>query len=533
MYQHMDHIKAIYLSRHVYKFEDAWEETKFPMRNIDDLNGFLCCLCCVIPFGVFKACIMSTIHLLITIPLILLVSLILFPYQLFIIYITTLSTILLGPKIKFVLFFTNWLLYTIFIIFYLTFAILSCIYFSFYAAFKVTLSDNYNVFGGYIDPMKILFHNIYIYLFNNTKEFQTYCHQIKYYILNEEQGDIIWDISFISWCTTLMSIIMTTLSVIFIMSFIFIEIIIYFIPFSIHLMINLYVFKFLKYYFTTMIVTQYCLALIIFPFIIFPILFIPIFAALYLICYVWLYSSFFNKAIIIQTYIDNPFDCLQQWSYIFNTIILYNKWLCKYSFQCWWNCHCLHTSEKHDDDGFDLEKQIQNIKNKNKKKSNDDYDPYEIKFRQLSAVFWETKNNGDLVTFGKKQTEEQIQQKRKEIIEKENYKTQQMNIERWHSLSPKINGKGKKYNKNVNGKQIKNGKKKGNMKTRKKRVNSDSMSFERKLQNGKHKYNHIDMRTVNEEEVTDSEELNVLMLDNDRYNNDSNKQTGFEYPKGI
>eukprot|EP01083_Nonionella_stella_P101453 287583_1 len=84
--------------------------------------------------------------------------------------------------------------------FYLLIAVLSCIFFSFYAAFKVTLSDDYYVLCGYIDPLKIVFANISIFVSNNTREFHIYLCQLKNYRLDQDQGEEVWDISLVSWC---------------------------------------------------------------------------------------------------------------------------------------------------------------------------------------------------------------------------------------------------------------------------------------------------------------------------------------------
>lgn len=364
----MEQIRAVYFKRHLYKFEDIWKDKEFSMRNINDLNGFFCCICCIVPFGFIKASLMTVIHLFILIPITLIVTIILFPYQLFMMYVSVLSTILLGPKIKFILFFTIWLLYTIFILIYLIIAYFSCIFFSFYASFKTSLSAQYFIFGGFIDSIRILFINIGIYSKNNTIEFHQCCIKIKNYVINLDQGEYTWDISFSSCChkTTrfILKVLMTLISVICIMSAVFIEIMIYFIPFSIHLMLNLYIFKFLKYYFQSMVVKQPCLALIALPFIIIPIILVPILCAIYLILFVWLYSAFFNKAILIQTVCDNDdvFNCLQQMSFIGNTILLYNDSLARYSFQSCWKCHCLHAKyEKPEDDGFDDIEKRQNL----------------------------------------------------------------------------------------------------------------------------------------------------------------------------
>ena len=85
----MEHIKAIFFKRHVWRFgeyfqvldDKKWKDRKYPMRNITDLNGFLCCLCCVPPFCVVKAAIMSAIHLLMLLPVLLVTSALLLPYH--------------------------------------------------------------------------------------------------------------------------------------------------------------------------------------------------------------------------------------------------------------------------------------------------------------------------------------------------------------------------------------------------------------------------------------------------------------------
>ena len=354
----MEPIKAVYFQRHLYRFEDVWEDKTFSMRNIDDLNGFFCCLCCIIPFGVIKASLMTAIHLIIFIPSSLLITTLLFPYQLFMLYLSILSTVLLGPKIKTILSLFIWLLYTIFIPIYLIIAYLSCIFFSFYASFKTSLSAQYYIFGGFIDSIHVLLINIRIYLKNNTTEFHQCCLKIKNYVINIDQGEYTWDISFMSCCDKTTRFVFKAftmfISIVCIMSAVFIEIVVYFIPFSIHLMLNLYMLRFLEYYFRTMLVKQTCLALIALPFIMIPVVLVPLFVALYLVLYVWLFSAFFNKAMLIHTVCNDCFDCLQQISFIGNTILLYNSTLARYCFQSCWKCHCLDGKyEKPEDDGFD------------------------------------------------------------------------------------------------------------------------------------------------------------------------------------
>eukprot|EP01083_Nonionella_stella_P021173 58712_1 len=504
----MDPIKAIYFKRHLFRFEDVWTDQKYPTRNVNDLNGFVCCLCCIIPLFIIKAIIMTVIHLVIVLPVTLITIILLFPYQIIMVYISTLSTALLGPKIKFILFLTNWLFYSVFILFYLLIAILSCIFFSFYAAFKVTLSDNYYVLCGYLDPLRIVFTNISIFLTNNTKEFHIYSCQLKNYRLNPDQGEEVWDISLLSWCNLLMGVIMTLCGILCIMSFVFVEIVLYFIPFSVHVIMSAYFIRFMKHYFGTCIIEQPCLALIACPFILLPIALIPILIALYLVVYVWFYSAFFNKAIIMEAYIDNAFDCLQQWSYIINTILLYNNTLMRYSFQTCWMCHCCFRNEKPEDDGYDLEV---STRKKGLKQEDSVTNPYEIKFKELFAIFGNTKNNRDLVTRGRIDIHEEKQKKReqkeKEKEEKETYRRQQMNIELW--TSPKAQYKHR-------------------------RIDSDSLSHHK--QNGKrlastknHKYRQTNKRGMGEEGTLTDDELDILICLSDSESN----VPGFAYPRGI
>ena len=247
----------------------------------------------------------------------------------------------------------------------------------------------------------------------------------------------------------------------------------------------------------------------------------------------------------MQAFVDNPFDCCQQWSYIGNTVLLYNYNLARYSFQSCWRCHCCHKQiEKEEDDGYDVD-----TTQKKKKEEEDEYDQYELKFRHLSAVFWDTKHNRDLITCGKQKTKEEIRTTKKqqrELRQKEIYKKQQVNIEMFTPYSAKQNKTKKKRKQKSNGLNgayhDKNDKlKRETKKTREKRVNSDSMSFEK--QNGKikmkssakhtkYKYNHIPRI---QEDVTDEEELNVLMPHSVRYQHDSQNinDDKFEYPRGI
>ena len=93
---------------------------------------------------------------------------------------------------------------------------------------------------------------------------------------------------------------------------------------------------------------------------------VPIGIAIWLIIYVWLYSSFFNKSIVMMSDIDSAWDCLQIWSFIGNTIWFYNLNLMKYSFQSCWKCHCCYRDidKEDDDDGWDIENIQKLAKNK-------------------------------------------------------------------------------------------------------------------------------------------------------------------------
>ena len=233
-------------------------------------------------------------------------------------------------------------------------------------------------------------------------------------------NDCQWDISFISWCSKPTAFFNTILSILLIMTGVLVEIIIYFIPFTVHILCNLYCIKFGRYYIGKCVPKQPCLALIGLPFIIIFLLIIPLFVAVYLVLFVWLYSAFWNKAILIEKYTDSPFDCLQHWSYILNTINLYNYTLASSSFQSCWKCHCLtdYRSERAVDDyeGFDFdvkslsdinEFDVESLRQKTKQKNGgkgdgDEGNPYEVTLKYISFyVFDTTKKNKELVTMGK------------------------------------------------------------------------------------------------------------------------------------
>merc|ERR1719334_1128534 len=157
----------------------------------------------MVPFVTIKAVFMMFIHSAFVTPTTFIISLLLFPFQLIMIYVASASTNLLGFKAKIFIFFIGWLLYTLFLVFYLIAINISCILFSFYAAFKTTLSTEYNIFGGFNDALRVVMGNMDIYWTNNTTEFYVYCHSIKHYRLDEALGEEQWDISLLSWCSKL------------------------------------------------------------------------------------------------------------------------------------------------------------------------------------------------------------------------------------------------------------------------------------------------------------------------------------------
>jgi len=397
----MEHIKAIYLRRHVFRFEEyfneihrtqtpkskwiekkhsdgsglvvsalvtnprrdpnapryEWRDKEYETRDITDLNGFLCCICCGVPFIAMKAVLMMLIHLLLVTPSTLILAVCLFPYQLVMFYIASMSTALLSLRAKCMVFVGGWMLYTLFLILYVIAINVTCTVFSVYAAVKTSLVSDYNVFGGFLDALRIVTENLKILWSNNTAEFHAYCRSIGRYRLDEAAGDEQWDISLISWCSRLTAFVQIVLSILLIMPSVLVLIAVYFLPFTVHILCRLYLVQFVGHYIGRCIPKQPCLALIGLPFVVLLLVSIPLLAALYLVLFVWLYSAFFMKAVVIEKYTDSPFDALQHLSYILNTVKLYHHTLAAFSFQSGLATMCTEAQSGGPDeyDGFDFD----------------------------------------------------------------------------------------------------------------------------------------------------------------------------------